>query len=176
MSAHEPLEDSSSGGRSPRADSLYGELIREDLYEERARKASLERRALVLLALSGVTVLALLVFAVVIPGRLSADVARQVLLLTSLVLCLVATVSGVAAVWPRQYIEAAPRDMERLTESRFWVGRGEIAGKRVAEVRLKVLARARTINERKSVYLRLSFAAQTLALVAIGTLVVILAL
>lgn len=145
------------------AGQLYADLIQEQLVEERARKDSLERRGLVVLGTSAVSLAILLLSSVLWSGDfLGPEVADIALVGASASALLTAVIASLFTNWPRRYAEPAPDELLRLTEERFWAGRTSIASKRLAELRIKVLTSARINNSGKERALRMAMLAQVI--------------
>lgn len=156
----------------------YGELIREQLAEERVRKASLEQRGVTVITTSGVLVSLLFGLAAVVTESKTFQVpdAARYLLVLALVLFVGAAASGIVLNSPRKYVEAHPDDLERLLRRDVWDASGSLGGRRSAEARVKILRKARTINDGKAKWLlrAVFLEVAAVAAVAIGVAVILL--
>jgi hypothetical protein len=131
------------------AGNYYGEIIADQLADERARKESFERRGLAVISSSGVIVSVLLGIAAVVtsvegkPPRL----ARWAFLL-ALVFFAIAAGLGVVVNIPRRYQRASADHLRPLLEDLYWRGRPIVGKLRTAELRLRVLKWAEAVNDK----------------------------
>jgi len=105
---------------------------------------------------SGVLVSLLFGLAAVVTGAdaFEAPTPARVLLVIALVLFVVAAVLGILVNAPTdRYQEADTRDLRRLTDARYWEGRGPIGSRRAGEVRIRMLEAARVTNHTKALLL-----------------------
>lgn len=125
---------------SPAGDA-YGQLIEEQLQEERNRKSSVEQRGIAVITTSGVLVSLLFGLAAVVTAstRFVLPGAARVFLLLSLPCFLAAAVLGIRANLPMKYQEAGPEGLRRILEPQFWNGPAAVGTLRVAEVRVDIL-------------------------------------
>jgi hypothetical protein len=136
----------------PTAGRAYGQLIADQLAEERGRKASLEARGVTVITTS--SALATLLFALTagltvtskfrLPGP-----AKLPLLLTAVTFVFSAAFSLVANV-PMIYREPTPGGLAKLIESDYWSAAAEIGEMRVAEAQITSLTTARSANNLKA--------------------------
>lgn len=150
------------------AGDAYAELVKDQLSEQRARKASLEQRAVLVITSSGalVTVVGAL-SAFVVKAPIMAPTSAKLLLGLALLLFLVAAVLGIAVNWPRPYAEPAIEWMELLLQDTFWAGRWSVGTSTSARARLDTIRRAQTVNNTKAKCLT---AALALEVAAVGAL------
>lgn len=136
----------------PGAGLAYGQLIADQLTEERSRKASLEARAVTVITTS--SALATLLFALTAgltatsKFRLSGP-AKLPLLLT-LVTFVFSAAFSLAANVPLQYREPTSAGLARLVNTNYWSASAEIGEIRVAEAQVVCLAAARSANDLKA--------------------------
>jgi hypothetical protein len=129
----------------------YGQLIADQLIEERSRKASLEARGVTVITTS--SALATLLFALTVgltaasKFRLPAT-AKLPLLLTLVTFAFSAALSLAVNV-PLRYREPTPAGLAKLVNSNYWKAAAEVGEIRVAETQITSLAAARSANNLK---------------------------
>jgi hypothetical protein len=158
---------SSATAPVPTAGPIYRELIEQQLAEENTRKASFEQRGITVITSSGVLVSLLFGIGALVTtakGFSPSDHVRG-LLAGAVGAFGAAGLASIVVNLPLTYSDADPDDLERLIQPRWWGRAADPAGRRVAELRLGVLRRARTRNTVKGWTL---FAAIILEAVAIG--------
>jgi hypothetical protein len=130
----------------------YGPFIDRQLDEERARKSSLEQRALAVITTSGVLATLLAGF-VALAGRQAASIdgVPKVLVVLSGGCFVGAAVGGLLANVPRDYQEAAVAWLKKFVEDQVWRGDDRsLADQRIAQVQLGTLDEARSVNDTKA--------------------------
>jgi hypothetical protein len=156
------VSDSSAG-------TSYGQLIADQLAEERARKSALESRGITVISVSGV--LCTLILGLTAGVTTSTGFRFVAFVRVPLVLALVAFVSaaacGLLTNLPLRYKEPTARALVGLLNVRYWTGPEEIGELRVAEAQVTILSAARTANGLKA---RLLLAAVLFELLAVAFL------
>ena len=156
-----------------RAGTAIGQLIEEQLAEERERKASLEARGLSVITTSGVLVTLLLGFGALVSG--DDDVVlpgvAEAVLIAGLVGFVGAAVAGLYTNSPVEYDEAEPEDLRAWLEPQLWESESVAGELRAAEARVEVLAAARRVNDRKALVLAGAIAAEVVAIVLLAAAV-----
>lgn len=133
----------------------YAELIKDQLESERSRKESLEQRGITVITTSGVLVSLLFgLGAVVTSNKLFnvPDLARS-LLVVAVVLFVLAALADLLLNSPREYEEAELAYLESLSSKEVWEASASLGGRRAAQMRLKVLGKARQVNRDKAKWL-----------------------
>lgn len=153
------------------AGTAYAELVVETLAEERARKASVEQRGGHVITSSVAIAGALVGLAAFVPSfSLTALPVHSLWLFVVGLACLgLAAMLGLVTNWPLDYDEVDPDELQRLIEPQYWDAAGTIGQRRVAEVRVSVIAKARTRNGLKATMLTWAMGMQ------IGGLILIVA-
>lgn len=133
------------------AGTSYGQLIADQLAQERARKASVEARGITVITTS--STLATLLFALT-AGLTSAATFRlpgPARLPLVLALCAFggAALLGLVTNVPLRYQEPTPRGLAKLLAPNFWAAPPHIGQRRVAEAQVKTLTAARVANRLK---------------------------
>ncbi len=130
------------------AGEAYGQLIADQLTEERDRKTSLESRGITVITTSGSLAAVLFGLTAVLssathlqlPGSARLPV---VLAVASLV---IAGILGLATNIPLRYKEPTVRALAGLLHANYWTGPSEIGHLRVAQAQVKTIAAARRAN------------------------------
>lgn len=147
----------------------YDKLIQEQLDEERDRKKMLESKGSAVLTTAAALTTLLFGLAALVTGvegyTLPSD-ARNVLIF-AFVAFAISALLGLSATWPMKYIEARSEDLTRLTEPEYWNSPADIGERRSAELRVRVMTRARNRNRIKAWFVT---AGMTLEFVAAGVL------
>jgi hypothetical protein len=158
------------------AGSVYGALVLAELGSEWDRKESIEQRGIAVIQTSGILVGLIFGFASVAAATRGSAPEPQVLGLLTAALALF-VLSGWFALqsnWPREYLGVQTDDLERLTQEDLWTAAASVGARRVAEVRVAVLRRARIENAVKAEALRNAIIFEVLAMVAAGLAVLVL--
>jgi hypothetical protein len=149
------------------AGAAYGQLIVDQLTEERNRKISLEARGVTVITTSGT--LATLLFALTAGLTAAAKVklpeSAKLPLLLALVAFVIAALSGLATNVPLRYRETTPQGLARLVDAKYWTAPPEVGQLRVAAARVTVIAATRSANGLKVVFLIVAVFAEFLAVV-----------
>jgi hypothetical protein len=150
---------------SPGFGEAYGQLIVDQLIEERARKTSIEQRGVGVVTTSGVLVTLLFglsALATSSPSYKLPDPARWTLLF-AVVLFLVASVLGLITNWALGYTEVTTNGMRQLVEPEQWLEGSPEAARQSAEARVDIIEGFRTNNQMKGWILRAAMGLQILA-------------
>jgi hypothetical protein len=163
-----------AGLDAPIAATAYGDLIEQQLAEERSRKTSLEQRgSFVITSASAVATLLLALAAVVTSEKhFHAGGALKVLLAVAASLFACAALFGLAANLPWRYYEVSENALKRLTSPDLWEAEIAPATRRIAEAKVAVLATARRANAIKSGFVSVALAAEMLGAAAVAAGVV----
>ena len=149
------------------AGTSYGQLILDQLNEERNRKTSLESRGITVITTSGT--LATLLFALTAGLTAAAGFklpgAAKLPLLLALVAFVLAAIFGLATNLPIRYREATPSGLARLVDARYWSAPPEIGQLRVAAAQVAIVAATRSGNNLKVIFLIIAIFAELLAAV-----------
>jgi hypothetical protein len=160
------------------AGSAYGELIKEQLEAERARKASLEQRGITVITTSGVLVSLLFGLGAVVTSAKAFQVPAlaRILLVVAVGLFVLAALAGLVLNSPRQYEEAELAYLDLLYTKDVWDASVSLGGRRSAEMRLKILRKARQVNRDKAKWLvaAVVFEVGAVAFVAASVIVILL--
>jgi hypothetical protein len=152
------------------AGSVYGTVIADLLKAEDQRKSSFEQRGIAIITTSGVLVS--LVFAlgtaVTSADAFTVSAFSRALLVAALVLFVTAAVAGIVANYPVHYELIAQADLRRLVSPEVWDGDAGTAARRVAEVSVTVLERARRNNQLKGRALLVGMVAEIAAVAAVA--------
>lgn len=159
-----------AGGSDPPAGLAYGELIAEQLVEERSRKESLEARGLSVITSSGVLVTLVLGLSALgtEAGTLALPQLARTLLIAAGASFVLAAVCGIAVNFPMPYREVSIAALRRLTEARWWDNKVSPARRRTAEARIEVLAAARETNAWKVRFLLAGLIFEVLAVIGLA--------
>lgn len=137
------------------AGTAYGELITDQLAEERNRKASLEARGVTVITTSGTLVTALFALTAGLKAaahfKLPGD--AKIALMLALSAFVLAAMFGLATNLPLRYKEPTPDGLAKLVDANYWVAPAEIGQIRVAAAKVTVLAVARSANSLKAALL-----------------------
>lgn len=93
------------------------------------------------------------------------------LLAAAVVLFFFAALGGLLANVPRRYEQAGMPALDRLVSPELWAGPLAPAARRTAEVRVKILGRARKVNKLKARAVTSAFAAEVLAVACVAVAV-----
>ena len=149
------------------AGSAYGQLICDQLAEERSRKTSLEARGINVITTSGTlaTLLFGLTAGLTAAAKFRLPAGARLPLLLALVAFVGAAVCGLATNAPLRYREATPRGLAKLVDAKYWTAPPLIGQLRVAEAQVKLLAAARSVNNLKVRLLLAAVACELLAVI-----------
>ena len=157
------------------AGSVYGGIVKDQLAEERLSKASLEQRALSVVATSGASatlVFGLSAFAVQ-ASKISLDPWQRDSILAAIAAFLAAAVVALIVQIPIPYREASPKNLDLWTKRAAWLSTDVIeATREEAILGYYIIVRARRLNKYKA---RLLFAAVLFDVLAIGAVAVAVA-
>lgn len=150
------------------AGSSYGELIQEQLLEERNRKESLERRGASVLTAS--TSLGTLLFAVsaTTDQRIPWAEPRGLAVLAAIVSLILAALFGALTNWLDDYEELDPDEVSRLLKEEHWSADAVVGDRRTAEFRGVQLRDMRGKNDAKATKLKISIGLQLAGVVAVA--------
>jgi hypothetical protein len=157
------------------AGEAYGQLIDDQLAEERARKTSIEQRGVGVITTSGALVTLLFGLSALATKSQSfvlSDPARWTLLI-AVVLFLAASVLGLATNWALSYFEVTVPSMRTLVEPEGWSEEATEAARQAAEARVDIIESFRSNNQMKGWMLR---AAMGVEILAVATLAVSVAI
>lgn len=154
----------------------YAELIGEQLEQERARKASIEARALSVITTSGGLVTLLFALGGLISGVEGYTLPElgRWLLLASLAAFVLAAIAAIVANFPLRYREVSIGGLRRLTGAEWWTKPIAPGSRRAAEARVTLLGRARTTNAFKVRTLIAAMAIEVVAVVLIAAAVAVI--
>lgn len=133
------------------AGEFYGQLITDQLAEERSRKGSLEARGIAVITTSGTLVTLLFGLTAGLTASTSfklPDDSRLPLLL-SLIAFVITAVLGLVTNLPLKYREPTARGLDRLVDEEVWTSEGVIGQLRVAGAQVHLIAAARAANNLK---------------------------
>jgi hypothetical protein len=156
---------------------VYGPLLENLLTNERTRKSSLEQRGGAVITTSGVLVSLLFGIVAVVTNASGFTLpgSSRVFLVLALVLFVLAAVGGIIINRPLPYLQIHHEDLRRVVDAEEnWNATSEIAARRVAEVQVSILERARQHNRSKARWLRRAMSLQILAAVALAISVTIM--
>lgn len=152
----------------------YLELVREQLTEERARKASLEQRGITVITSSGTLVTLLFGLTALATKTQNYELpppAGAMLALAAL-LFVFAALAGIAANWAFYYIEVEPDGLRGLQDEDWGGDEGE-AAKAVAAAWTDIIEDARIHNALKGKIVRVAMSAEAGALASVLAAVVV---
>ena len=136
----------------PVAGRVYGQLIADQLAEERSRKTSLEARGVTVITTS--SALATLLFALTAgltaTSKFRLPVPAKLPLLLTLVTFVFSAAFSLAANVPLIYREPTPAGLAKLINTDYWSAAAEIGEIRVAEAQVTSLTAARSANNLKA--------------------------
>jgi len=165
------------GGGLPNthAGSAYAELIKDQLLEERSRKASIEQRGLAVITTSGGITSLLLGLALLVTADGSPlSIGALLSLAAAVVLFVAAAVEGLWANWPRPFMEARPDELSRLVTLDYWSADPLLGEMRSAEARIGILKTARDMNDRKVSTLAWAIRLEVIAILVVSVSVVLI--
>lgn len=170
--------DQGQSGSTEVAGKSYEQLIREQLDEERARKSSLEQRAVFVITSSGAlaTLLFGLAAAVTAATGFVLPPGAKWLLVVAVPLFLVSAVLGILVNAPREYDEIATDELARVVDPQYWEAAGSIGARRAAEARITVLRSARKLNYSKAKQVYYALIIEVIAVAAVAAAVAIILL
>jgi hypothetical protein len=153
---------------------VYAALVDEQLKQENDRKVSFEARGLAIITTSAALVSLLFGLSGVVTKSSSFELAGipGIFLIVSASLFVVAAILGLASNWPMKYQQVEIENLRELTSERYWSGEGTVGKRRVAEVRVEILARARVLNVRKGNFVIVGILCEVLAVSALAISVV----
>jgi hypothetical protein len=137
------------------ASDRYWDLVKEQLTEERARKASLEQRGIAVITSSGtlVTLLFGLTALATKAQNYQLPAPADIALAAAAVLFVLAALMGIAVNWAFYYIEVEPDGLRGLQDEN-WAGDEGDAAKAVTAAWTDIIDDARSNNARKGKLLR----------------------
>lgn len=149
------------------AGTAYGQLIADQLAEERNRKISLEGRGVTVITTSGTlaTLLFALTAGLTAAAKFKLPESAKLPLLLALLAFVIAALSGLATNVPLRYREATPQGLARLVDARYWTAPPEVGQVRVAAAQVTVIAATRSANNLKVVFLLVAVFTEFLAVV-----------
>lgn len=156
---------------------MYSALVLTELAEEWERKKSIEQRGIAVIQTSGILVGLIFGFASVAAATKGAAPPPVAIafLAAALVLFVIGGWFSLQSNWPREYEGIQVSELQRLTgEDALWSADTEVAARRVAQVRIDVLARARKENDTKAEALRNAMISEVAAMVIAGAAVLVL--
>jgi hypothetical protein len=152
------------------AGAAYGQLISDQLTEERNRKSSLEARGVTVITTSGT--LATLLFALTAGLTASSDFKMpedaKLPLLLALIAFVAAATCGLATNVPLLYRETTPQGLAKLVDAKYWTAPSAIGQLRVAAAQVTLLTASRSANNLKVRLLIAAVAAELLAVIFIS--------
>lgn len=158
------------------AGSAYGQLICDQLTDERGRKTSLEARGINVITTSGT--LATLLFGLTAGLTAGANFRLPAGAKLPLVLALAAFVAaaagGLATNVPLRYQQATPQGLAKLVDAAYWTAPPLIGQLRVAEAQVKLLTAARSANNLKVRILIAAVACELLAIIFLAWAVAVI--
>jgi hypothetical protein len=149
------------------AGTAYGQLIADQLSEERNRKASLEARGVTTVTAAGtlVTLLFALTAGVTAAPGFKLPAGADVPLLLALIAFVIAAIFGLTTNLPLRYREPTARGLAKLVDARFWAAPARIGELRVAELQVALIAAMRSANNLKVRLLIFAIAAELIAII-----------
>lgn len=159
---------------SENAGAIYASLVDSQLDEENRRKASFEARGIAVITTSAALVSLLfgILGAVANSDSFELGGASRGFLITSAVLFVAAAVAGLSSNWPLKYQQVEVDNLRQLTTQQYWDGEASVASRRVAEVKVEVLSRARGLNRLKGRLLLMGLFVEVLAVLALAISVI----
>lgn len=158
------------------AGTAYGQLIADQLTEERSRKSSLEARGVAVITTSGT--LATLLFALTVGLTAAASFKlpndAKLPLLLALISFVIAATSGLATNVPLIYQEPSPQALAKLVDGRYWTAPAPLGQLRVAASQVTALSAARAANNLKVKLLLVATAAELLAVIFLAWAVAVI--
>jgi hypothetical protein len=177
----EPSVESSAISVADSAGAVYRQYIEAQLDREGKHLASLQQRGVTVITTSGTLVSLLFAFAAVLNNfhvsRTAFTLPVRLCFAVALLLFLAAAVFGIMTNRPRETVEAAGAELERLLKPEYWSASGLVGSRRVAEVEVKVLRSERRQNDRVAKALRraVSLEVSALFLLALAVLLILFA-
>jgi hypothetical protein len=155
---------------------VYAALVDQQADEERQRKAGLEARGLALITTSAALVSLLFGLAAVVTDSDSFQLteASKIFLIASTGFFVFAAVLGLGSNWPFRYQQVDIANLRDLTSEEYWSGDETVASRRVAQVRVSILARARKMNLRKGRLLLAGILVEVLAVLSLAVSVIVM--
>lgn len=152
------------------AGAAYRGLIDDALKREDVRKVSFEARGLSIITSSGTIVTLVFGLAALATQatKFKLDSTTKTALAVSLGCLIVAAVFGILCNMPIGYGEADEKDLKRLLEDRFWLGRIAVGQKRVADAEIDQIDIARKANTSKGKLLVAGLVFEVLGVVAVA--------
>jgi hypothetical protein len=146
---------------------VYAALVDQQADEERQRKAGLEARGLALITTSAALVSLLFGLAAVVTDSDSFQLteASKIFLIASTGFFVFAAVLGLGS---------NIANLRDLTSEEYWSGDETVASRRVAQVRVSILARARKMNLRKGRLLLAGILVEVLAVLSLAVSVIVM--
>jgi hypothetical protein len=155
--------------------SAYGQVVDDQLEEERRRKASLEQRGTFVITTAGTLVSLLFGLAAVATSRGSFVVPAEARVLLTAAVCLfaLAALGGLAANVPLRYPNADPQDLRRLITGEFWTDGVWVrppfaAMRRTSELRVDLIQGCRRMNRIKAYAVVSALVAEVMAVGALS--------
>jgi hypothetical protein len=147
------------------AGAAYGQLISDQLTQERSRKTSLEARGVTVITTSGtlVTLLFGLTAGLTAVSGFKLPGGAKLPLLLALIAFVVAAGFGIVTNMPLRYQEVTPQGLAKLVNARFWTAPPTVGELRVAAAQVALLSAARSANNLKVRLLIVAIAAELLA-------------
>lgn len=149
------------------AGEAYGQLISDQLAEERARKSTLEARGITVISTSGAlsTLILALTAGVTAAAKFKFPDLVRIPLVITLIMFVFAGACGLMTNIPLRYKEPTADALVKLIDVNYWSGPEETGSLRVAEAQLKVLRASRIANEIKARLLLAAIFCELLAIV-----------
>jgi len=153
------------------AGDAYSKLIDDQLAEERARKASLEQRAVGVITTSGAVVTLVFGFTAAVNGSAALRLpdSARLELFVALFLLLAAVVVAVIVGFPVTYLEVEKEGLEKLIDEAEWTNPEVIeARRRTAQAATGIIINARKANGVKANLLTGALALEVLGIVTLA--------
>lgn len=147
-----------------RGSTVYASYIGEQLAEQDTRKQSIEQRGVAVITTSGTLVSLLFGLGAVLTGVDEYELPHgaEPWLYASMIAFVLAAVGGIVTNLPLLYIGVSPDDLKDAVEN-LWDDAPNIAEQRIAATQVKVLAKARTLNDLKGYFLLAAVGAEVVA-------------
>lgn len=154
-------------GETADAGTAYGQLISDQLAEERSRKSSLEARGVTVITTSGTlaTLLFGLTAGLTATSSFKLTGAARLPLLLALIAFVIAAICGLVTNVPLIYREATPAGLAKLVDAKYWTAPPTVGQLRVAAAQVTLLTAARSANNLKVRLLLTAVGAELLAVV-----------
>jgi hypothetical protein len=130
-----------------------GDLVSDQLLEDREQRRYLEQKGTAVITTSGTLVTLLFGLAAIVTssGSFVLTSLERNLLIASLSAFVIAAGGGIAVKWPRRYGEANAETLQTLTaDLSIWSMPAYQGERATAAIRAQILARARWVNRRKA--------------------------